>query len=58
MGFYFLIEKGVFLLFREKIKRIRSPSLFASEKDEITFLEKSNYTGKAAIFLMCRLVEQ
>ena len=53
MGFYFLIEKGVFLLFREKIKRIRSPSLFAGEKDEITFLEKSNYTGKAAIFSEC-----
>ena len=40
------------------MKRIRSPSLFASEKDEFTFLEKSNYTGKAEILLMCRLVEQ
>ena len=38
MGFYFLVEKGIFLLFRGKIKRIRSPSLFASEKDEFTFL--------------------
>ena len=58
MGFYFLAEKGIFLQFLRKIKRSRSPSLFASEKDEFTFLEKSNYTGKAEILLMCRLVEQ
>ena len=58
MGFYFLVEKGIFLLFRGKIKCIRSPSLFASEKDEFTFLEKSNYTGKDASLLMCTLIVQ
>ena len=59
MDFYFLVEKGILSSIpRKKIKRIRSLSLFASEKDEFPFPEKSNYTGKAEILLMYRLVEQ
>ena len=58
MDFYFLVEKGIFLQFLGKNKTYSVTELVCKWKGRVYFSEKSNYTGKAEILLMCRLVEQ
>ena len=48
-SFFFSIEKGVFPSIQNTNTHIRSPRLFASKR-RVCFSEKSDYTGKAAIF--------
>ena len=54
--FWFSIEKGVFPSIQKKKKFGHRACL--QLKRRICFSEKIDYTGKAAIFLMCTLVAQ
>ena len=54
--FRFSIEKGVFPSIPKKKKF--GHRAYLQLKRRICFSEKSDYTGKAAIFLMCTLVAQ
>ena len=56
--FWFSIEKGVFPSIQKKKKKKFGHRACLQLKRRICFSEKSDYTGKAAIFLMCTLVAQ